>query len=166
MAMTDRPLNSVLERALERAQPLLDRFGILSSPVRDVLSGRRVITIKRPSQEVESYLGHGSNLERIFAGHAVSDAPFRAGQGRWRLAEKGEAEIRLRPGREEQSETEVILEVRLCQLPGGVPRRYGDNAGVMAIRAAHRAKGLIETGEAATLANNPAGRSAPDPYGD
>jgi hypothetical protein len=58
------------------------------------------------------------------------------------------------------------MQVHLEKLTEGSRPRYADNAGVIAIRALHRAKSFLETGEVPSLRDNPAARSAPDPYGD
>lgn len=160
MTMTD----TLVRTALDRAKPLLDRFGIIASPIRALLDARRALTIGRPVDAVRGVLGDPATARALFGRpaeldqHSSGDGPFV-----WWL-EGGQASAALSPGPE--GTTEVLMEVRLDKLTEGTRPRYADNAGVIAVRALHRAKSLIETGEIPTLAGNPAARAEPDPYGD
>lgn len=154
MAATDR----LLRAGMDAAKPVLNRFGILAAPARDALAARRVITIERPSEQVHQLLGDENVAATAFgAGTTAEGSPLT-----WRLRDRGQATARVRPTGEG---TELVVEVHLRPLAEGRPR-YADNAGVIATRAAHRVKSLIETGEIPRLTNNPAGRDRPDPYGE
>ena len=166
MTMTD----TLLRDAVGRARTVLDRvgLGILGAPVRDLIDARRSLTVERPPDLVRAYLGEQANAAELFVtgGAARAEAGPGAGAGdlRWSLGSRGRAAARLREGPD--GSTEVTMEVHLEHPADGGRPRYADNAGVIAIRALHRAKSLMETGEAPSLAVNPAGRSTPDPYGD
>jgi|SRR5579875_2004285 hypothetical protein len=165
MNTTDKLLRGVLGKA----QPVLDRLGIVSAPVRDVFQARRALTFGRPAEEVERFLADASHARSIFATPAIPEpgpASAESATITWRLEGRGRAEARLRPVPLHDGETEVLLLVRLDELPAGTQSRYAGNAGVVASRALHRAKSLLETGEAPTLARNPAARPDPDPFGD
>ena len=145
---------------------MLDRFGILGSPVRDLFYARRALTIGRPPEQVGAFLSDQRNSASLFiSGEAVQVASGTPGSTvEWTMGSRGRATAHLRPG--PQDSTEVLMEVRLETAADGGRPRYADNAGVIAVRALHRAKSLIETGEAPSLAVNPAARTSPDPYGD
>jgi hypothetical protein len=153
----------LLRTAVERAKPLLDRFGVLAAPIRDLAEARRTITVDRPPQEVGEFLRDGDRSPVVFARSAVLEDHQEDRPVRWRL-DGGWASADLRPG--PAGASELVLVVGLDRLTDGGRPRYAQNAGVVALRALHRIKSLIETGEAPTLAANPAGRAEPDPYGD
>ncbi len=164
MTMTD----TLLRGAVGRARTVIDRagLGILGSPVRDLLDARRSLTVERPPDLVRAFLAEQANVADLFVTGQAARVDAGAGSGdlRWAIGSRGRAEARLREG--PGGSTEVTMEVHLERPADGGRPRYADNAGVIAIRALHRAKSLMETGEAPSLAVNPAGRSTPDPYGD
>lgn len=161
MSTTD----ALMRAAVGRAKPLLDRFGILGSPLRDAVHARRALTVERPVDEVGAFLSERDRAAELFrTGGQVEVRAKGKYAVEWTLGSRGSASARLREGPDRS--TEIVLEVELERLADGARPRYADNAGVIALRALHRAKSLIETGEAASLAANPAARPAADPYGD
>jgi hypothetical protein len=162
MTMTD----TLLRTAVEKAKPILDRFGILAAPARDLFDARRALTIDRPIEEVGAFLSDAARAAELFVTGEAAKVVAGTGDGtvEWEMGTRGRASAHLRHG--PGGSTEVLMEVHLERPADGGRPRYADNAGVIAIRALHRAKSLIETGEAPSLAVNPAARSAPDPYGN
>lgn len=163
MTTTDRLMRSTLEMA----KPVLDKLGIVAAPLRGAYDARRALTIERSPDEVEQFLADGSHTASIFGSNAHPDgAGGSTGDAfRWRL-DSGRASATVRPATDGGQGSEVVVDVHLDSIRRGDGVRYADNAGVIAIRALHRIKSLMETGEVATLAGNPAARPDPDPYGD
>lgn len=163
MSTTDR----LMRTTLEMAKPVLDKLGIVAAPLRGVYDARRVLTIERPPDEVEQFLADGSHTASTFGSGARPDGTGRgtADPFLWRL-DSGRASATVRPSTDGGQGSEVVLDVHLDSVRRGDGVRYADNAGVIAIRALHRIKSHMETGEVATLAGNPAARPDPDPYGD
>jgi hypothetical protein len=155
--------DTILREALRRSQSVLGRFGVVAAPARDAYDARRVLTVDRPAEEVEKVLADPSRSEAMFGpGAALSGVGAARGQ-EFALVDGGRAVVELRPG--PGGSTEVVVEVHVESVTDGRPR-YGRTAAVVALRAAHRVRSLTECGEVASLASNPAGRDAPDPYGD
>jgi hypothetical protein len=162
MTLTD----TLLRRGIETAKPLLDRFGILASPIRGLVDARRVLTVDRPMDSVRAVLLDPAQAPVIFGGPAAVEGEGAGGDRSvvFRLPDRGRASLEMRPGR--NGGTELVLDVHLDRVTDHGRPRYGQNAGVVALRVLHRVKSLVETGEVATLAHNPTTRPAPDPYGD
>lgn len=150
---------------MHMARRLLDRFGVLAAPVRGLVEARRALTVERPEAEVRQLLLKADNAPKIFGNRTTLESTGAVGARiRWRLPGRGHAYATLRPG--PGSGTELLMEVHLEMVTSGGRPRYADNAGVLALRALHRVKSLVETGEIPTLAHNPTARPVPDPYGD
>lgn len=162
MTLTD----TLVRKGIDTARPVLERFGIMASPLTEAIDARRSVTVGRDMEAVRRVLVELERAGTLFgAGAAPEDAtPGGSGAVGWGLGDGGRASATLRPG--PGGTTELSVEVHLQKPTDGAHLRYAHNAGVIALRAAHRAKSLVETGEVATLAHNPTTRSAPDPYGD
>jgi uncharacterized membrane protein len=172
-------------RAAGRAA--LQRVGVLGSRLRDRADAARSVTVGRPAQEVEAFFREPEGLSRALANFATVTP---AGDGRWHWAMRSreggtlewdmelaedrpgellrwratggdvdaESWVRLRPAPHDLG-TEVRLYLRL-DASEGAPALP---AGVVVLRALHRAKALMEAGEAPTLERNPAARRATAP---
>lgn len=162
VALTD----SILRRGLQAAKPVLDRFGIVAGPLRNLLCARRLLTVDRSGEDVRRFLRDPGNATRLFGPTASLDERPRPGGPaiRWQLDGRGEATGVARPG--PYGSTEILVDVRMWRATSAGRPSYADNASVIALRAVHRAKSLLETGEVPVLVGNPTTRERPDPYGD